>query len=615
MLRKQHGWVGIVLGRRQYPVGNSSMRIFGAACLFWILTAAAATAQDWALEMFHRQTTHNFGTVARGAKVEYAFVVENVFKEDAHIVSATSSCGCTRPSVTDNFIRTWQKSAVICSIDTKSFLGHREAAVTVRFDRPFPAEVILHVSVFIRGDVVVQPGEIDFGSVSQGARPSRQVTISYAGVPNWEITTIETSNRFLDIHAVESSRTAQQVTYDLTVSLKENAPAGYLRDQLILVTNDTNPFNSRVPVPLEGIIVPSISVRPSPLLMGVANSGHSVTKTLVVQGHLPFRILDVRCSDPRFKFGKPPLAQSLQLIPVTFAAGEATGAIERVIHIETDNSGKPTVDVAVQVRVVPGATAQLETPGPIASSPAAMPSASEPQAALPPDEPKTVAVPATSPAIVPAAPPAPAVPAAEIPSPPVLKSAPAAEKNNPARESPVNESEASGPDLAAPGQPVKKPGLQMPWSNILNTPDGPATRTGAKDPAAAEVPPSPSSSSATAPPAEVPITAMPSKATAVPADASALPATASPGLPAVSPASATATTPPQVLPTTVSGAVPLQRPAFGPDGKPLPRQTVKTDAAPPHHKATEKPAPAKPPLPWETPPPAQPLPQAAPPQK
>jgi hypothetical protein len=202
-----------------------------------------------------------------------------------------------------------------------------------------------------------------------------------------------------------------------------------------------------------------------------------------------------------------------------------------------------------------------------------------------------------------------------MPSPPVLKSAPAAEKNSPARETRVNESEPSGPDLAAPGQPVKKPGLQMPWSNILNTPDGPATRTGPKDPAAAEVPPSPSSSSVITP-AEVPLTAVPAKAAAVGADASALPTTASPGLPAVSPASAIATTPPQVLPKTVSGALPLQRPAFGPDGKPLPRQTVKTDAAPPHRKAPpDKPAPAKPPLPWEAPPPAQPLPHAAAPQK
>ena len=148
------------------------MRIYRVACLFWILMGSVATAQaqDWALDMFHRQTTHNFGTVARGAKAEYAFVVENIYKEDAHIASATSSCGCTRPSVTNNYIRTWQKAAVICSIDTTNFNGHREAAVTVRFDRPFPAEVILHVSVSIRSDVVVQPGEIDFGSVSQGAR-------------------------------------------------------------------------------------------------------------------------------------------------------------------------------------------------------------------------------------------------------------------------------------------------------------------------------------------------------------------------------------------------------------------------------------------------------------
>ena len=44
------------------------------------------TAQDWARKMFDK-TTHDFGVVARGAKAEYRFVIENIYEEDAHIKS------------------------------------------------------------------------------------------------------------------------------------------------------------------------------------------------------------------------------------------------------------------------------------------------------------------------------------------------------------------------------------------------------------------------------------------------------------------------------------------------------------------------------------------------
>ena len=53
--------------------------------------------QDWARKMFDDTTTHDFGVVARGAKAEHRFVIENIYEEDAHIKSVTSSCQCSKP--------------------------------------------------------------------------------------------------------------------------------------------------------------------------------------------------------------------------------------------------------------------------------------------------------------------------------------------------------------------------------------------------------------------------------------------------------------------------------------------------------------------------------------
>ena len=42
--------------------------------------------EDWARAMFDH-TTHDFGVVARGAKVEHRFIIENIYEEDAHVES------------------------------------------------------------------------------------------------------------------------------------------------------------------------------------------------------------------------------------------------------------------------------------------------------------------------------------------------------------------------------------------------------------------------------------------------------------------------------------------------------------------------------------------------
>ncbi|MCE9545819.1 MAG: DUF1573 domain-containing protein, partial [Planctomycetia bacterium] len=60
----------------------------------WGLLASAASAQDWAEKMFAHQE-YDFGSVARGALAEHKFPVKNLYKEDVHLSSVTSSCGCT----------------------------------------------------------------------------------------------------------------------------------------------------------------------------------------------------------------------------------------------------------------------------------------------------------------------------------------------------------------------------------------------------------------------------------------------------------------------------------------------------------------------------------------
>ncbi len=302
--------------------------------LAW-LACSTGYGQEWAKKMFET-TEHDFGTIARGAKAEFEFKLSNIYMEDVHIASVRSSCGCTSPRIKKPLLKTYDEGGIIAKVNSRSFYGRKGATITVTFDQPFYAEVQLHVTSYIRSDVVFQPGSVQFGSIKQGSPGVSRVAIHYAGRSDWKIIEVRSANPHLSGEVVETRRGNGQVGYELLVHLESDAPVGYLQDHLMLVTNDKN--STKVPVPVEGKIKPGITVSPSSLFMGVVQPGQKVTKPLVISGDEPFRILSVSCDDASFEFDtsaeKEPKA--LHLIPVTFVAGADPGKITKTIRIETD---------------------------------------------------------------------------------------------------------------------------------------------------------------------------------------------------------------------------------------------------------------------------------------
>ncbi len=145
----------------------------------------------------------------------------------------------------------------------------------------------------------------------------------------------------------------------MTAQLKPDAPSGYIRDQLVLVTNDYDLRAARVPVAVEGLVMSALSVRPSPLMMGAVDADQSVTRNIVVQGRAPFRILSARADDAQFHCKPPTEVTMTHVVPVTFqASGPRTtaGTVSAKLHIETDLPGANAVNVTVTVQVAGAAT-------------------------------------------------------------------------------------------------------------------------------------------------------------------------------------------------------------------------------------------------------------------
>lgn len=126
------------------------------AAVAMLVQLSPAGAADWAEKMF-QATSHDFGAVPRAAKVEYEFVLKNIYKEDVHIAGVRSSCGCTSPHISKDWLKTYEKSSIVAVFNTRTFSGQRAARLTVTIDKPFYAEVELQVRGYIRTDVVLNP--------------------------------------------------------------------------------------------------------------------------------------------------------------------------------------------------------------------------------------------------------------------------------------------------------------------------------------------------------------------------------------------------------------------------------------------------------------------------
>jgi hypothetical protein len=303
-----------------------------SALILTLACTAPASAQDWATKMF-TTTEHEFGTVARGSKTEFEFKLKNIYLEDVHIADVRSSCGCTRPSIVKPTLKTYEEGAILASINTAAFSGQKGATVTVTIDRPVFAQVQLHVRCYICDDVLLQPESLQFGTVRQGTVAEREIVVSSTGL---DFVDVQSANPHLSAKLSRTPSSFGQMVYRVRVALAKAAPAGYLNEHLVLVTND--PSRPQIPVRVQGLVASTISLSPSRLDLGVVSPGEKVVKQVVVRSEKPFRILRVTTADQRFRVDAADndAPRKVYLIPVTFTAGEKAEQIMQTIHIQTD---------------------------------------------------------------------------------------------------------------------------------------------------------------------------------------------------------------------------------------------------------------------------------------
>lgn len=321
-----------------------------ALAAFW---AGSSGAADWTDAVFPERS-HDFGTVARGSKVRHAFKLINSTGQEIHIASWKAKCGCTDVRVGSQDIPPGTQTVIEAVIDTTKFTGYKPSGLTLFIDRPTVATVDLDLTCFIRGDLTLNPGQVDFGVVNRSSRPKIELSMSYVGgQPDWAVQKMGTISDHVFAELKEAGRSpGGQVNYQLTATLKPSAPVGFFKDEITLETND--PTGPKIPVSVSAVVQSNVIVSPSVINLGSVKPGQTVQKTVLVRSSQAFKLEAVRPGRPELTAASPPgQSRPMHSVVVTFKAPAQPGPFNAVIEFQSDLKDEPAARVMTFATVVP----------------------------------------------------------------------------------------------------------------------------------------------------------------------------------------------------------------------------------------------------------------------
>jgi hypothetical protein len=320
----------------------------------FILTLATMTAsgqERWHWEQFFKDgLSHDFGNVPRGTQLHYRFKMKNIYAVPLE-VSARVGCHCVAVTPVSQVLQPRQEAYLDATMDTSRVTGYKSVNIYVTVGPEYVSSTTLRVSANSRTDVVVNPGQINFGVVPCGqATASQTIDVEYAGVLDWRVSEVVKNDAPLEVAFKELYRRPGMVGYQVAVAIKPDAPAGPLRHEVFLKTND--PASPLVPILVEANIQASLSVAPNIVRLGNLKVGESVTKLVVVRASKPFHIGAIEGQGDGVLVDLPTTANNVQLLKLKFQPVKP-GEVRRQLRIKTDLDRESTASVMIEGTVEP----------------------------------------------------------------------------------------------------------------------------------------------------------------------------------------------------------------------------------------------------------------------
>ena len=289
----------------------------------------------------------DFGNVPHGSVNVHQFVLTNTTGSVVRVSGLRSSCVCATAKAVNEEAQPGEKLIIEVAYNARKFTGSRSMTVYVTFSSPYYETVLLRVSGYSRQDVVFNPGQIDFGSLSRGDEASKTVKVEYAGGLNWRVTDVLPS-QWVNAKIEELYREDRRVGYQLTVALKPEAPAGTLAQAIQLKTND--PKSPTLLVHASARIEANLVASPSELRFEPLPVGETASKRVLLRGSKPFSITAVGGDTEDVSVLATEGARKVHVVRIDFQPHH-TGQTEKQILLHTDMANEKPLSYRILATV------------------------------------------------------------------------------------------------------------------------------------------------------------------------------------------------------------------------------------------------------------------------
>jgi hypothetical protein len=277
-----------------------------------------------------------FGSVARGSRIEHVFTLPNKGTGVLRIEQVKSTCGCTVAVVSEREIEPGREGRISVDLDTARLAGPTTKVVTVYTNDPTTPVVGLALSGTVVTDLLVAPNPLYLGRVRRGEVVRREVTIG-PGVPGaiYSVTHVERTHPALK---TTLERVPDGSGQRLVVELAPDMPLGRFSEKLVLHT--TSPRESVITLPVFGSVEGDVVVLPPQVTFGTSRGENPPPeRDLYIRnrGARPLAVTRVTVPDA-VTYTLSPLEEGIEYkLTLRLRAGLRPGKLESAIEIFTNH--------------------------------------------------------------------------------------------------------------------------------------------------------------------------------------------------------------------------------------------------------------------------------------
>lgn len=307
----------------------------------------------------------DFGTVPKGEKLNYSFVVKNTGTADLEIIAAKPTCGCTVADF-DKIIKPGQTGKVAAAVETINFAGPISKSITLETNDPNTPTAQLTISAIVKPFVEAYPAGFVRFNLLQGEAETQTVTLYSEETEPFEIVKIESPQPWIKVTQRKADagngllpnlgRPGQaQYKLDIAVGGPESK-VGALGEKIKITTNSRH--QPEYSISVSGVIRPTFRVEPTAVNFGeVAFNDTAATRTIILRSNNlkapeSFAVSKVESSIPGVTAAVKPTDKKGEFeVTLQVAKDAKPGPLDGQVTVHTSDTVRPVVTIPVKATV------------------------------------------------------------------------------------------------------------------------------------------------------------------------------------------------------------------------------------------------------------------------